>query len=489
MLNFRPLTNPLLIREKNSIFKMNKKLLPLLALMCLPILLSAQHFYAKDAITVRRLAMNYRLPFNMSTQNLFKTEDYNNGLELAYTRNLNKFLNLSVPFRGANVSLPLSGGEFQEEMFVMGMDAIAQFGYFNKSHWVTPYVYVGVGGMLEDMSKFSYSTPAGLGLNVRIGANFAINLQSEYRMGYPSPRNSVQHGVGISVLFGDDKRMSKADREKLAAEELAEKSDIDGDGVLDKFDQCPDMVGTKETGGCPDMDGDGISDAEDDCPNEKGLADLKGCPIVDSDGDGIADHDDNCPNEVGLKEDQGCPVPDTDIDGDGIMDKDDACPNIVGIASNRGCPGIDTDADGIIDDEDRCPNIVGVLSNKGCPEIKDTEKTTLDMAMRTVRFDFRSNQLTESSKPILREVVDILNSYPSYKMRLNGYSDSIGSRKDNLELSQKRAKMCYNYLIAQGIAKDRLSYQGRGEAAPIATNMYKDGRELNRRVEFEIYVD
>lgn len=473
-----------------NFYNMNKKLLPLLSLICLPIFLSAQHFFAKDAITVRRSALNYKLPFKeMSTENLFKAEDYNNGLELAYTRNLNKFLNLSVPIRGANVSLPLNKGEFQEETFVLGLDAIAQIGYFKKANWVTPYFYTGAGVLLEDLEKMSYSSPAGIGLNVRIGANFAINLQSEYRMGYSDYRNSVQHGVGVTVLFGDDKRISKAERARLEAEELADKSDMDGDGVFDKFDKCPDIAGTKETGGCPDMDGDGITDTEDECPNEKGLADLKGCPIADTDGDGVADNEDNCPNEKGLREDGGCPVPDIDTDGDGIMDKDDNCPNIEGIASNRGCPGIDTDADGIIDEDDRCPNIVGVASNKGCPEIKDTEKSTLDMAMRTVKFDFRSNQLTEESKPILREVVDILNSYPSYKMRLNGYSDSIGSRKDNLKLSEKRAKACYTYLIAQGIAKERLSYQGMGEVAPVATNMYKNGRELNRRVEFEIYVE
>lgn len=464
---------------------MIKKLLPLSLILILPVLLTAQHFDARNAITVRRLAINYQLPFKMSTQNLFKVEDYNNGLEFAYTRNLNKFINLSIPFRGANVNLPISKGEFQDESFVMGLDALAQIGYFKKASWVTPYLYVGVGGMLEDLSKMTYSTPAGLGVNIRVSANIYLNLQSEYRMGYPDLRNTVQHGVGLTVLFGDDKRMSKADREKLEAEEIADKSDIDGDGILDKFDKCPDVTGTKLTGGCPDIDGDGVTDAEDTCPNEKGVAGLNGCP--DSDGDGVANHEDQCPEEWGTKEGKGCSM--TDTDGDGILDRNDNCPDIVGVSSNKGCPGIDTDNDGIIDDEDRCPNIVGDSSNKGCPPLKDTEKTTLDIAMKTVKFDPSSNELTENSKPILDELVDLLNSYPNRKMRLKGYSDSIGHRADNLRLSEKRAKSCYNYLISKGITAERLSYEGLGEQNPVATNMYKDGRELNRRVEFDLYVE
>ena len=69
--------------------------------------------------------------------------------------------------------------------------------------------------------------------------------------------------------------------------------DIDGDGISDKKDECPEVPGLKEFNGCPDTDEDGIIDKEDKCPEVPGLAEFKGC--TDSDGDGVADPDDLCP--------------------------------------------------------------------------------------------------------------------------------------------------------------------------------------------------
>ncbi|MDB4089539.1 OmpA family protein [Flavobacteriales bacterium] len=54
--------------------------------------------------------------------------------------------------------------------------------------------------------------------------------------------------------------------------------DKDGDGILDKDDDCPTVRGTKEFNGCPDSDGDGIRDMDDLCPSTKGIAKYKGCP-------------------------------------------------------------------------------------------------------------------------------------------------------------------------------------------------------------------
>jgi len=83
-----------------------------------------------------------------------------------------------------------------------------------------------------------------------------------------------------------------------------------------------------------DMDGDGVSDDKDACPNARGTWELMGCP--DSDGDGVTDAMDECPNVAGLKELNGCP----DRDGDGVLDKDDHCPLTPGDPANFGCPVI-----------------------------------------------------------------------------------------------------------------------------------------------------
>lgn len=491
---------------------MSKRLIPLLVFSIFGTMtLMAQHAGAPDALTVRRTAINYAFPLKPSTDKLMSWHDYHSGLELAYTRNISKFANITVPIRGANVNLPNKGEEFTNNVFIVGADLIGQFGYFNRHSILNPYVYTGIGGVLEELRDVSLSAPVGVGLNVRLGRNFKLNMQSDYRFGYPSPRNNLQVGAGIMVLFGDDDRLNKEERARLKADQLAATTDSDGDSVMDKFDVCPNLHGSVLTKGCPDMDNDEVADSEDRCPDLAGLKELNGCP--DADGDGIADIDDNCPTEVGLKEDGGCPQI-VDTDGDGIEDEYDACPDLVGSAADKGCPdtdadGIadhldicpneagtattkgcpDTDGDGVANAADNCPNKAGTTANNGCPEINEAEKAVLDMAMYAVRFEPGDTRVAAESHAILNQIIEILNKHPEYKMRINGHADSIGHRADNMKLSEKRARACYNYMTNNGVAIERLSYKGFGESEPIATNMYEPGRKQNRRVVFEMYLE
>jgi hypothetical protein len=107
--------------------------------------------------------------------------------------------------------------------------------------------------------------------------------------------------------------------------------DLDGDGISDEEDKCPDMPGTHYTDGCPDSDGDKVADNEDKCPNKPGRKSLGGCP--DSDGDGVSDLDDKCPEIFGGKKTKGCP----DSDGDGLHDGEDDCPEVAGELKYKGC--------------------------------------------------------------------------------------------------------------------------------------------------------
>ena len=142
-------------------------------------------------------------------------------------------------------------------------------------------------------------------------------------------------------------------------------SDIDGDKVSDKVDDCITEPGPWTFKGCPDTDNDGIIDMKDDCPADSGLVEFKGCP--DRDGDSIPDKADDCPDTPGIPEFNGCP----DADNDSIMDKEDDCPETPGIKEFNGCP--DTDGDGLKDSEDECPKIFGLKENNGCPKKKVVE--------------------------------------------------------------------------------------------------------------------
>jgi hypothetical protein len=164
--------------------------------------------------------------------------------------------------------------------------------------------------------------------------------------------------------------------------------DNDNDGIIDREDACPNVAGAPSSdpkkNGCPiaDADGDGIEDSRDACPNEKGSASSdpkrNGCPAKDTDGDGVDDAVDKCPTQPedrdGFQDDDGCPDPDNDADG--ITDKEDACPDTAGEPSTdparNGCPNADRDGDTFDNHEDKCPDSAevfnGVSDDDGCPD-------------------------------------------------------------------------------------------------------------------------
>lgn len=284
--------------------------------------------------------------------------------------------------------------------------------------------------------------------------------------------------------------------------------DTDGDEVADKDDKCPSQAGPASNNGCPpaqDSDGDGFPDETDGCPTTSGP--LAGCP--DSDGDGVADQDDQCPNEPGLKNNAGCPAT-KDSDGDGFDDKTDECPTLAG--SINGCPdtdkdGIadkndpcpekagpfagcpDTDGDGVPDNKDKCITTPGLKDNFGCPEVKKETKERLAFATKAVQFETARAVLKMESYAILDELTGILRQYPDYKLSISGHTDNVGDDMRNQRLSEERAKACYDYFMFRGVKSERIRAAGFGKSRPIADNRSAEGRELNRRVEFELILD
>ncbi len=239
-----------------------------------------------------------------------------------------------------------------------------------------------------------------------------------------------------------------------------------------------------------DSDMDGVSDKKDKCPNTPtGVAvDEKGCPI-DSDGDGVADYIDDCPTIPGLTSLKGCP----DTDNDGVADKDDKCPETPKgwKVDATGCP-LDQDKDGVADSEDDCPTVAGPKNNKGCP-VKEVEKKNdkveeQNINIEPVLFDSGKSALTTTSKGTLDKLVKTLQSNTSFNLNISGFADSQGPEDLNYKLSQNRVKSVVTYLTTNGISSERIEkQQAFGENKPVATNDTPEGRQQNRRVEFDIF--
>jgi outer membrane protein OmpA-like peptidoglycan-associated protein len=206
----------------------------------------------------------------------------------------------------------------------------------------------------------------------------------------------------------------------------------------------------------------------------------------DKDKDGVIDELDDCPKVFGFIDNNGCPWGDKDEDT--VLDNVDSCPEESGPVENNGCPWEDTDGDGVLDKNDKCKYTAGTLANFGCPKVevtKEVQKELNDYA-KVILFNYGKSTIMAESYEVLNEIVKILEEYPSAKFTIEGHTDSIGSYGLNKSLSEKRAQSVKNFLVDNGIDSSRLTAIGYGERKPIATNMYKDGRAKNRRVEINL---
>ena len=302
----------------------------------------------------------------------------------------------------------------------------------------------------------------GVGFNTWFNENLGLTFQTGTKKGFAdNVRAHYQSTLGLVVKFGG--------------------KDTDGDGVYDKDDACPEVVGLKEFNGCPDADGDGIKDSDDACPNVAGLAAMNGCP--DSDGDGVADKDDMCPNAKGTKANKGCP----DSDGDGVVDKDDKCPNVAGPVANNGCPWPDTDGDGVLDKDDKCKDEAGPASNNGCPEaMSEGEIASLAEYSKGLEFAFDRAEINKKTAEKLDKIYEIIKPTKNITFVIEGYTDSIGDAGYNQYLSERRAVSAKEYLVKKGIDAAILETKGFGEKNPIANNRTNKGRKENRRVDVKL---
>lgn len=126
-----------------------------------------------------------------------------------------------------------------------------------------------------------------------------------------------------------------------------------------------------------------------------------------------------------------------------------------------------------------------VLANSGVG-IVNTGNSVLLTLPGGLTFQTNQAQIKPEFARPLNSIAYVLNRYPSSKVRIVGYTDNTGTYSYNLNLSQQRAYSVRNYLIAQGVAPERMNALGLGPDMPIASNDTAAGREMNRRVTIEV---
>jgi outer membrane protein OmpA-like peptidoglycan-associated protein len=235
-------------------------------------------------------------------------------------------------------------------------------------------------------------------------------------------------------------------------------ADTDGDGLNDYAEVMQHKTNPLKT----DTDGEGLNDYVE-------VMQYKTNPLVaDTDGEGLNDY-------VEVMQYKTDPLK-ADTDGDGLSD-------FAEVTQYKTDP-LDKDTDkGSIEDGAEVTAGTNPLDGKDdVMELKEGTKFSLEGIM----FETGKAVIVPASTKILEQAYTALVANPDVKVLIIGHTDNVGSASSNMTLSQRRAEAVMNWLVAKGISKDRIRAEGRGLTEPRATNATPEGRQLNRRIDFEV---
>lgn len=116
---------------------------------------------------------------------------------------------------------------------------------------------------------------------------------------------------------------------------------------------------------------------------------------------------------------------------------------------------------------------------------KETERG-LVLTLNDLLFENNKAQLQAGGSRSIDRVAAALRQYPERRIKIEGFTDSVGDDDYNRRLSEQRAQAVRQALVDKGVAANRIDIQGYGEEYPVATNATAAGRQLNRRVEIII---
>ena len=120
------------------------------------------------------------------------------------------------------------------------------------------------------------------------------------------------------------------------------------------------------------------------------------------------------------------------------------------------------------------------------PEYSCQQDFDLLLSSNEIHFTTDSAEIDAVSNNLLDDLVDVANQCPEAKIEIGGHTDSRGSDKYNLRLSQARAISVMAYMVNKGVDTSRLTAVGYGESYPIADNETEEGLAKNRRIIFNV---
>jgi outer membrane protein OmpA-like peptidoglycan-associated protein len=119
-------------------------------------------------------------------------------------------------------------------------------------------------------------------------------------------------------------------------------------------------------------------------------------------------------------------------------------------------------------------------------ELTIDEEEVVKRAFENTEFETDKAVIRPVSFSSLNELATLLSEHPTWKLRIIGHTDNMGTAEWNMDLSRRRTESVRDYLANREIDTDRFIVSWYGEEQPIADNLTAEGRQRNRRVAYEI---
>ena len=116
------------------------------------------------------------------------------------------------------------------------------------------------------------------------------------------------------------------------------------------------------------------------------------------------------------------------------------------------------------------------------PFIRESERA--NFVFQPIYFDYDQAIIRAEYMDFLKRMIRVVNGHSDLRIKVTGHTDSDGSDAYNIELSKKRAQALIDFFVTNGLSRDKIEVEFKGESAPIDSNKTPQGKQRNRRVDF-----
>ena len=116
------------------------------------------------------------------------------------------------------------------------------------------------------------------------------------------------------------------------------------------------------------------------------------------------------------------------------------------------------------------------------PEIREQERSSFKF--QPIYFDYDKAEIKPENIAFLKKIIRVIDGHSDLRIKVTGHTDGDGSDAYNEELSKKRAQALIDFFIANGLSRDRIVLDFKGEKQPVDNNATSEGKQRNRRVDF-----